>query len=53
MREAKFLQTCKHKNLPAVRDYFTEQDRYYLVMNYIDGSDLETLIVKYIPEECA
>ena len=50
MREAKFLQACKHKNLPAVRDYFTEQDRYYLVMDYIDGSDLETLIVKYIPE---
>ncbi len=50
MREAQMLKTCKHKNLPALRDYFTEQDRYYLVMDYIDGSDLETLIVKYIPE---
>ncbi|MEQ8186862.1 MAG: protein kinase [Candidatus Eremiobacterota bacterium] len=50
MKESKTLQACKHKNLPAVRDYFTEQDRYYLVMDYIDGSDLETLIVKYIPE---
>jgi serine/threonine protein kinase len=50
MREARTLQGCKHRNLPAVRDYFTEQDRYYLVMDYIDGSDLEALIVKYIPE---
>ncbi len=50
MKEAQIFKTCKHKNLPALRDYFTEQDRYYLVMDYIDGSDLEALIVKYIPE---
>jgi len=39
-QEAKMLVTLSHPNLPDVRAYFTEGGRYYLVMEYIDGSTL-------------
>jgi len=30
-----------HAQLPRIYDYFTEQKRYYLVMDYIEGLTLE------------
>ncbi len=39
-REARLLAKLKHPHLPRVTDYFAEQARYYLVMEYISGADL-------------
>ena len=39
-REAKILSKIKHEVVPHVRDYFTEDNRQYLVMELIEGKDL-------------
>lgn len=44
--EAKLLRKLHHNNLPRVMDYFTEKGIYYLVMDFIDGNDMETIIEK-------
>jgi len=53
-REAKILVDLHHNNLPRVYDYFCENSNYYLVMDYIEGDDLLTLIKRHgakgIPE---
>jgi len=41
-REARFLVQLNHINLPKVTDAFVENDRFYLVMEYIEGVTLET-----------
>lgn len=46
-REANLLATLDHPGLPKVSDYFIKNDRYYLVMNFIEGKDLETIMEKY------
>lgn len=40
-REAKLLARLDHPSLPRVFDYFITGDRYYLVMTFIEGEDLE------------
>ncbi|HPZ06478.1 MAG TPA: protein kinase [Candidatus Eremiobacteraeota bacterium] len=50
-KEIRILQGLKHRNLPVIRDYFIEYGRPYLVMDYIDGNDLETAMLKYIPDK--
>ena len=40
-REAKLLAQLHHPNLPGIYDHFTENDRTYLVMEFIDGETLE------------
>ena len=40
-REARFLVQLNHPNLPKVQDAFVENDRFYLVMEYIEGVTLE------------
>ncbi len=42
--EASVLARLDHPNLPKVSDYFTEGDRDYLVMDYVPGDDLRTLM---------
>jgi len=52
--EAEMLYNLRHKYLPVVRDYFQERDRYYLVMDYVEGEDLVTVRESYtrgIPED--
>lgn len=44
--EAKVLTEIKHESLLHVRDYFSEIDRQYLVLEYTDGSDLGELLKK-------
>ncbi len=44
--EAKILASLRHSNLPRVIDHFTENGKYYLVMDFIDGQDLETMLNK-------
>lgn len=43
-REASVLARLDHPNLPKVSDYFSEPDRDYLVMDFVPGDDLKTLM---------
>jgi serine/threonine protein kinase len=40
-REVRLLSTLKHPNLPVIRDAFTDQEHWYLVMDFIEGETLE------------
>ena len=42
--EAKILWDLKHPNLPELFGFFSENQRYFLVMEYIDGLTLEELL---------
>jgi eukaryotic-like serine/threonine-protein kinase len=42
-REASILATLDHPSIPDVYDFFTEENRSYLVMEFIRGHDLEAL----------
>src|SRR5581483_6686875 len=44
LAEAKILSRLNHPNLPAFTDFFTEDARHFLVMEYIDGTTLEDLL---------
>lgn len=46
-REAALLATLQHPGIPKVYDYFMEDDRYYLVMEYVDGMDLNKYLKEY------
>ncbi len=53
-REANLLASLDHRAIPRIYDYFSLQERSYLVLEYIQGSDLDTLISQstgFFPEE--
>lgn len=54
-KEAMILFELRHQNLPGLIDYFIENSRYYLVMDYIKGHDLDTIMRQYeggiVPQE--
>jgi len=43
-REANLLATLNHPSIPRIFDYFSEENRSYLVLEYIHGKDLESVI---------
>ncbi|MFN2133991.1 MAG: serine/threonine-protein kinase [Anaerolineae bacterium] len=43
-REASVLARLDHPNLPKVSDYFAENSRDYLVMDFVAGKDLKQLM---------
>jgi len=43
-KEAELLANLRHPNLPCVTDYFIENDTCYIVMDYIEGKDLEVML---------
>ncbi len=43
-QEAEVLARLDHPNLPKVSDYFTNQNRQYLVMDFVPGHDLRELV---------
>jgi outer membrane protein assembly factor BamB/predicted Ser/Thr protein kinase len=43
-REANILASLNHPAIPKIFDYFSEGIRSYLVLEYIDGEDLEALM---------
>lgn len=43
-REANILATLSHPAIPTIFDYFVDNERAYLVMEFINGKDLETLL---------
>jgi formylglycine-generating enzyme required for sulfatase activity/predicted Ser/Thr protein kinase len=44
LREAKILANLNHPNLPRVNDYFIEGQGQYLIMDYIEGRDLQEML---------
>jgi eukaryotic-like serine/threonine-protein kinase len=44
LREASLLAQLDHPNLPKVSDFFADEGRDYLVMDYVPGKDLKQLI---------
>jgi len=43
-REARLLNSLKHNALPRVSDHFEEDNSQFLVMEYVAGEDLSTII---------
>ncbi len=53
-REANILASLSHPAIPKIYDYFSNKDRAYLVMEFINGRDLEAVvnsIPDYVPFE--
>ncbi len=46
LREATILARLDHPNLPKVSDYFTLGNRDYLIMDYVPGKDLRTIMLE-------
>ncbi len=49
-QEASTLARLDHPNLPKVSDYFTFQDRDYLVMDFVPGQDLKEMLAAALRE---
>lgn len=43
-REANLLATLSHPAIPRIYDYFTQGERSYLILEFIEGKDLESLM---------
>jgi serine/threonine protein kinase len=43
-REAEHMSSMQHPGLARVLDYFVEEGRHYLVMEYLEGIDLRRLV---------
>jgi serine/threonine protein kinase len=53
-RESDVLAALTHPAIPKIYDYFASKDRAYLVMEYVDGKDLETYLnqmTEFIPSD--
>jgi eukaryotic-like serine/threonine-protein kinase len=56
-REASVLARLDHPNLPKVSDYFEQDGRQYLVMDFVPGSDLRQVVEEarrkdtFVPED--
>ncbi len=53
-READLLATLSHPAAPAIYDNFSHKRRSYLVMEFIDGDDLEAILAEtndFLPED--
>jgi serine/threonine protein kinase len=49
-QEASTLARLDHPNLPKVSDYFSDNDRDYLVMDFVPGQDLKELLSSTLRE---
>jgi len=53
-REANLLATLNHPSIPRIYDYFSHDDRSYLVLEFVHGKDLESVINDssgFLPED--
>ncbi len=46
LHEARLLASLRHPNLPRVIDYFVIEQSQYLVMDYVPGDDLGSIVVR-------
>ncbi len=54
LQEASILAQLDHPGLPKVSDFFTENGRDYLVMDYVPGYNLRELLIQeqgFLPEQ--
>jgi serine/threonine-protein kinase len=49
LQEAKLLADLNHVNLPRVTDYFLEGQNQYLVMDLVEGEDLQDMVDRLGP----
>ena len=54
-REARIVMDLKNDHIAQVYDHFKEGSSYFIVMEYVDGTDLSALIKRdrYVPREAA
>ncbi len=45
-QESQWLQALDHNHIPKVREYFEWQQRLYLVMDFVDGENLEQKLTR-------
>jgi serine/threonine protein kinase len=45
-QEAQLLARLDHPNIPKVSDYFSENGKYYIVMDFVQGETLEQALAK-------
>jgi outer membrane protein assembly factor BamB len=53
-REANILATLSHPAIPKIFDCFSEGNRSYLILEFVEGQDLESLLqhaASFLPEE--
>ena len=53
-REANLLATLDHPSIPRIYDYFSHNERSYLILEFINGKDLEAILNEtygFIPQE--
>ena len=43
-REASLLATLSHTGIPKIFDFFSQEGRVYLVLEYVEGKDLEVIL---------
>ena len=51
-REANIIASLSHRSIPKIYDFFTQYDRSFLILEYVQGRDLEKIlekIDKFIP----
>lgn len=46
-REANTLVTLNHSAIPKIFDFFSDKNRVFLVLEFIEGSDLKTILNEY------
>src|SRR5580698_5177535 len=49
-REARVLALLSHPGIPSLIDYFVENNRHYLVMEFVAGGDLQGMLDKLGPK---
>ena len=43
-REANLLATLSHPGIPRIYDYFSHEERSYLILEFVQGKDLEAIL---------
>lgn len=51
LAEAEILTRLHHPNLPDIVDIIEEEESFLLVMDYIEGRELESIVQQYGPQE--
>jgi tRNA A-37 threonylcarbamoyl transferase component Bud32 len=49
-REARMLAALNHDHIAKVLDYFVEENRHYLILEYINGQDLRQVVKQNGPQ---